>query len=242
MSRDSHVPLTEQLSAGVAALRAGRPEEAAKQLLAVARDPSFAAAADMVDIRARVCSLAAQALLESGSPTEADRWCREALRALRRSPEPDPVGLREVRELSDTIIKAMVADADRVRNRAEATALAGQPVGRLVRGLVDREKADTLARKAAAELEFGRHGHAAELAHLARTEAMEAEAVDVFVMASITAARAAPADGRRLLAEAWHQAAAANEFNLISTLAAAARALNIELPVLDGPDISAGRK
>jgi hypothetical protein len=240
MSADHHVPLTAQLSEGVAALREGRAAEAATKLEAVASDPAWEHATDMIDIRARVCSLTAQAFLESGRPADADRWCRQALRALRRAPEPDPAGLREVRELSDTIIKAMVAEQERTNNLSEGVRLASEPVGRLVRGLEPAEKANALARKAAAELQVGRSEHAQELATLAIDIANDADEVDVFVMASITAARANPPGAEALLAEAWRRAAAANEFNLISTLATAATTLNVPLPILDGPDMSLG--
>ena len=57
--------LAQAVSRGVQALAAGEPEQAARHLVPVAEDPAFASARDFDDIRARVYSLTAQALLEA---------------------------------------------------------------------------------------------------------------------------------------------------------------------------------
>jgi len=243
MPADPHTRLTNALSAGVSALRDGRPGEAAVLFVNVAEDPHFAVAPDLVDIRARVFSLAAQSLLEAGDPTGADRWCRASLRALRQSVPPNPKGLQQVRSLAEQIGKDRAAQQQRADNLIQAQRLAAQPVGRLVRELGEPDqRARALAQKAAAELQVGRAEHAAELAELAARLADEHNVIDVFVLASITRASADPKQSQTLLTNAWRRAGDADEFNLVSTVKRAADSLGVALPVQVGPDIVRRRR
>lgn len=226
--------LAERLMQGVAALREANPAGAVEALTEVVEDSELAAHADLQDIRARACSLHADALLSLGRVDEADRWCRESIRILRRL--RDEAGLREVRAVQDRIVKAMVEAREQARRDSERARIAATSIEDLLDGVSDpAERSDIFAKKSGALIDEGRLDEAVPYAEEAVRLSLGVDAATTEVMARITLARARRDDARAELVRAWERAEAADEFNLVSLVARAAEVIEVELPRLEGP-------
>jgi hypothetical protein len=224
--------LAERVAAGVRALRDHRPAQAVIELGAVAADPELAAAPDLRDVRARVLALYAQALLESGRPTEAEPVVRDAIRLVRRL--GDRAGLDEVRGLQDRIVKALVEASDQARRLEEQARIAATPLEALLADAPDdRARAEALVKKAVALADVGDPSGGA-LAREALAAATRAADVTWQVFARVALARHEPHDAAHHLHEAARAADEADEFNLISVVVEACRALGVALPTHPG--------
>jgi hypothetical protein len=226
------VDLPARIAEGVAALREGRPADAATALAPVLADPDLAAAADLADVRARVASLLAQALLDAGRPHEAEAPCREAIRLLRRL--GDREGLDEVRALQDRVVKAIAHDREQAARREEQARIAATPLDALLAEVTSStSRADVLLKKAHALVDAGRPDEAAPLADEAL--ALAGDDVRAGVLARLAVARARPDRADEALVAAYRVAERAEEFNLVSLVAHAARLAGVRLPVEHGP-------
>ena len=226
--------LPERVRQGYDALREGRAEAAAGLLGPAVDDPELARAADLQDLRARVCSLYAQALLESGRPLDAEAPIRDALRIAKKL--HDDVGVYELRMLQGRIASAVVdvtraaaeaRERDRVRKTPLAELLAGHdhPLAR----------AGILVQKANVHAEDGDRVVALTLAEEALALAIAHDSVRDQVLARLTIARAAPERAAEALREALVVAEGAAEFNLVGAVARAAEVAGVTLQTLVGP-------
>lgn len=232
--------IADALLAGVHALQAGQPRKARALLEVVADDPVLAKATDLRDVRARACSLLAQACLNDEDATAADRWAMEAMRLLRA--EDDPVGLAAVRSLHVDIRSGLDA-AQRRRLAADQEAkLATISVDELLADAPTPQlRADRLVKKAQAELTAGRADEAAVVARLALQEAIEHDLIRERTLARTTLARADASVAPSALHDAWADASAHDEFNLVGIIARTAERLGVTLPTLDGPEMEPRR-
>lgn len=137
------------------AMLTGRPAEAADLLRPAAMSDALSRATDMQDVRARICSLLAQALLEAGEPRTAGQWAATSLRVLRQ--HPDFEGQVEVRDLQQRIEAAIAArgietpsdDAAQQARTALAEARAAGSVRGEVLALLALARTDPVAAPAA---------------------------------------------------------------------------------------------
>lgn len=208
------------------ALRAERWEDAVVALEAVASDAGFRSQPDLADVRARVASLLAQALLGAGRAAEAEPHARQALQAARALGE----GGTEAR----TLLQAILADLARAEQAArQARRTAETPLDRLLEGIEgDEALAAVLVRKANAEVDVGRPAQALPLARRALAHAIACGSLREEVLARMTVARAAPEEAEAELRSAWQRAEAADDFNLVGAVARAARLSGVALPTL----------
>ncbi|MFK7931587.1 MAG: hypothetical protein AB8H79_25630 [Myxococcota bacterium] len=221
--------LAFQLTEGLQALREGRPKDAVELLAPVATDDELAAAEELQDIYARVCSLYAQALLESGRPSEARVPLRAALEALTALGDAD--GTRAVTELQEQIGVAITADFQEQARRRTLRALADKDPDELLAGVTSPEqKAALLVERATAAVSAGRPTEATTLAHRARDFAIEHADVRHVVLAGMVLAQAQPELALQHLEDARRRADEADEFNLVGAVAKAAEAAGLALP------------
>lgn len=226
--------LHERISEGLEALRAGRPSDAAAALRIVWEDADLAAADDLVDIRARVGSLFAQAALESGQLTVADKACRDVLRILRKL--GDRAGLEEVRTLQDQIVGALAREAEHAQRLIEQRAVASTPLAALLADVTDPlVRAEKLVKKATAHADLSELSDGAPLAHEALTLAESHGSTQWTVLARLALVRLEPGRAIEHLMAAHARAEQAGEFNLISTIARAAELAGVALPKHAGP-------
>jgi len=231
---DPATQLARQLLAGLKALRSGDAQRAAETLSAVCNDRALSDSDELADVRARACSLYAQALLKSDRVPDATHWVEEAVRLSRRVGDPD--GLREVEALRDQIRAAAPPAPDPVA-AARSERLAATPIETLeerVRrpvGLVE-----LLLAKANADLDAGRPHDALPIAERARNGAISMGDVRLEVMTRLTVARADPDNAQEELDAAHRAALAADEFNLVTAVARAATAHGMTVGVLRGPN------
>ncbi|MFM2162221.1 MAG: hypothetical protein RLZZ383_1733 [Pseudomonadota bacterium] len=230
--------LAEQLGAAVTALRQGRAADAVEGLKAAWTDPALAEAEDLRDLRARVGSLFAQALLETGRVAEADRVCRDAVRLLRQL--RDTEGLTEVRALQERIVRALAELSNVEKNREEAARVAATPLAMLLfTATTPEDQARVRVQKASALWTSGHGEEARALAEeaLSRAEAIPSISWVVFARTLLAEihAEAQPSVAQAHLATALTRAAQAQEFNLVSTIAQTAAQLGISLPQEAGP-------
>lgn len=221
--------LAQRFAEGIAALQAEDWSTAIAALHDVTADPDLAAASDLADVRARACSLHAQALLESGRPHDAERPCREAIRILRGL--RDRAGLTEVRALQDRIVKAIAHDAEQAQRLAEMQRVAATPLDALLAGASStHERIEVLVRKAHAHADTGEPAAGMTVARQAVEEADAAGDVRQRVLARIAWSRTSPDEASAILVQAASLAGDAEEFNLVATVARAAEVAGVTLP------------
>lgn len=226
--------LEQRIADGLLALRSGRPADAAALLQVVWEDPDLAAAADLVDIRARVGSLYTQAAMDAGQLDVADKACREVLRIVRRL--GDRAGLEQVRGLQDGIVLALARRAEHEQRLVEQRLVAATPLADLLAGVTDPlVRAERLVKKATAHADLDEHPEGRPLAAEALALAAAQGSAQWCVLACLALARLDPAHAVAHLAVAHQHAESAGEFNLISTIARAADLAGVALPSPDGP-------
>lgn len=225
----------DRLAQAMDALRAGRWVDAEADLAVVRAALTAAQDPELRDISARVCSLHAQALHALGRLADADRACRDALRLLRAL--GDRAGMDQVRSLQDVIVRGLAHDAEARQRQVEQTRIASTPLAELlVDATTPLARAEVLTKKATALTDTGDPDAARPLAVEAVALASAGGDVTWEVMARIALARVSPPDvAAAELAAALHAADAANEFNLVATLARAAEVIGVPLPTHPGP-------
>ena len=228
--------LPERIRQGLAALRAGDPTRAVGWLRPVATDAAFAAAEDLVDVRARVLSLLGQAEIERGRPDLAERPLRDAAILAKRL--GDTEGLLEIRALQG---RALAASADRhtlATEEAERRRIAETPLPTLLAAATTAaERAAIKVAKANAEADAGRREGAEGLADDAIADAIAGGSIREEVLARLTLARCAPARAEAELSAALATAERGAEFALIGAVARAAALAGVVLPGQVGPDL-----
>lgn len=221
--------LAQRLAEGVSALREGRAAAAAELLEPVATDPELAGSAELRNIYARVSSLYAQALLESGRPAAARVPVRAALDALSRL--GDAVGTRVVTQLQERIAEAIAANfQDQARQRALRELAKRDPEELLAEFSTIEAKLPVMVKRANAARVVGDWTLARELGHRAAALADGAGDTRHFVLATILLAEVEPELAMQHLERARRRADAADEFNLVGAVAKAAAAAGVELP------------
>lgn len=188
-----------------------------------------------MDIRARACSLYAQALLESGRPHDAEGPCREAIRLLRKL--RDKPGLDEVRALQDRIVQAIAHDAEQASRLERMRVVAQTPLEALLADApTSSARVEAMLQKAHAYADLDQRLDALPVAERAVAEADALAEVRQQVLARIALARACDADRAvAVLVQASELAGDAREFNLIATIARAAEVAGLTLPADPGP-------
>lgn len=220
--------LPDAVRRGVDALRSGRPADAVDALATVVADEALAAAPDLVDIRARVLVLHAQALSESGRLDEAKSAIPEALRAVRRLDDDD--GIHAVKQLQARLVRDIADDHRRASEAIERARVARTPIDELLAAGVAEQRADVLLRKANAMIDTGSPEEGGGYADEALALAMAARSVRDEVLARLSIARARPADAAQQVAAALAIAERAADFNLVGTVARAAALHGVALP------------
>lgn len=234
MTQPGPMDIHEHIASGLAALRAGRAADAQASLAIAWNDPDLQAAEDLADVRARVGSLYAQAALGAGQLDVADRACRDALRLLRRL--GDRGGLDQVRKLQDEIVVALARAAEHAQRLAEQRTVASTPLAHLLAGVTDpMVRAELLVKKATAHADLGEHDAGLPLAQEALSLAHTHDSTQWVVLANLALVRLDPAHAGDHLIAAHTRADAADEFNLISTVARAATLAGVSLPAHPGP-------
>lgn len=218
--------LASELSRGVEALRDGRTSEAVELLTSVVETPAFREHSDLQDVRARACSLLAQALLTLDKVGPADRFAREALDALDIA--PDPTGREQVDTLRREIMgRAMELRRDR-EQRARRSRLLQIPVQELIEaGKDDAERVRMLMERATAELEAGNASRAQRIANRARNLADGAAELKEQVLTRLLVAQVDPEQRLTALQGAYRLALSADEPGLITGVARTADQLGV---------------
>ncbi len=230
--------LPARLAEGVEALRAERWHDALTPLRQVATSPDLATAEGLGDVRARACSLYAQALLECGRARDAEAPCREALRLLRGL--RDKAGIDAVRALQDRIVRAIAHDAEQAVRAQEMATVSATPLATLLdRATTPTMRVEAMMRKAHA---LADHPDQASEDDGTAVSAMAVREADVLgdvrlrVLSRIAASRhAAPDDAASWLEDAARLAGDAEEFNLVATIARAAEVQGVALAKHPGP-------
>ncbi len=210
--------LADAVKRGVDALRRGDATAAVDALHVVAHDEAFAAAQDLVDVRARVLVLYAQALVTSERLEEAQPAMVEALRAVKRLDDDD--GVAAVRALQQ------VANHTRTKKRAP-------PASITPRQAPSPDDAEALL--SSANLATGED--AARLAEQAFALAVSRGSVREEVLARLVLAKSRPHTAADQLGAALRRARGADEFTLVGAVVRAAELAGVPLP----PEPYAGR-
>lgn len=226
MSAEGPVP------SALAALGSGQPQVAVELLAPIMEAPELDQP-DMLDIRARLCSLYGQALLEAGDPKTASVWVRKALRAA--SKLEDDAGLREVRALQGKIVGAL-ADVEAARRRAvEREHIAETPLEDLLAATsTPEERAAVLAKKASFHAGAGAQALAVDLYDQSMRLADKHKLLREQVFARLGMAAVHP-DATTWVKQAQGLAEAQSEYTLLSTIAREADRLGVALPAIHGP-------
>ncbi len=229
--------LATALLEGTEALRLGRPGRAAERLALVVSHSGLNSAPDMADVRVRARSLYAQALLESGRPTEAEPPVLDAMRELRAVGDSD--GLQSVRGLHKRVREAIAAEARDAARREALQALSATPLPELrQRARTPFALAELLVQRANADAEVGQPQAGLRIAREALGLALELDDVRLEVLARLSVARCEPDTALEQLEAARARADGASEFNLVGAVARAAAAHGLQLSVQVGPDMS----
>lgn len=179
--------------------------------------------------QARVAAWRAQALRTLGRVDDAERAVAEAVRLAKAAGDVD--GVKQLRELQASILASLAATRTAESERAKDAALADTAMLALLSGAADgAERAARLVRKAGALLDGGRRDEARRVACIAVDEARAADAPRERVLALLALARIDPDHAAARILDAHAVADAANDENLVTAVAHAARAAGVRLP------------
>jgi tetratricopeptide (TPR) repeat protein len=178
-------------------------------------------------LEARAAAYRAQALRSLGRLDEAERAAADAVQLARRA--DDPAGVEQLRVLHASILAGLAATRAATVERTRDAVLADTSDDVLLAGCTGAERAAALVRKAGALTDAGRLAEALACAARARAEAQAAGSPREEVLGWLCAVRAAPDDAHALLASAHAVADAANDANLVTAVAQAARAAGVAL-------------
>ena len=234
--------LARQLLLGVEHLRAGRMVEACTALTSVTADADLAAADDLRDVRARALTLLSDAQLQTGALEAATASLEEAERLVRAL--EDPTGLAEIHELSARVRSAHEARRQAQQRQVSATRLREMAVEDLRARLEGQPErlTDALIKKANAHADASDDDIAVTLSRQALSLARNQRSVRLEVLARLSLARADPVQAPEQLHAAWRAADRAGEPTLVTTVARAATAQGVDLPVQAGPELASGRR
>lgn len=222
--------LAAHLKEGVAAMRQGAWNRAVLHLRPVAHDEVLEAADDLADIRARVLTLLAQALLEDGEVGDHDEVEALLVRATALAEDARPIVNDLQERLDDARRRALEAEAHDARTRR----LADADIEPWLERLTDPDRrCDLLTQKAAAVLALQGPVPAAPFAERALAIGHEAQ-LRSRVMAHLVMARTHPEAAKAHLDAALAMADAASEFTLVGTIARTAELLGLPLPTQQG--------
>lgn len=211
----------ERIHAAYTALREGRFQDALDALDALAL-------ADRPGAQGRVHAFRAQALEGLGRVEEAERQAADAVRFARKAGEDE--GVAAVRALHQRLLQGLAAKKAAAAESAADAPLADTPDEVLLARTEDAAaRAALLVRKANALVDAGRRDEAVSVIHLAVSWARRASDPREEVFARLCEVRATPGEAARILAEAHAVADTADDFNLITAVARAARAAGVRL-------------
>jgi tetratricopeptide (TPR) repeat protein len=220
--------LAQHLLQGAAKLNEGHVAEATALLKVVATDPDLQHASDLTDVRARACSLYAQALLGMDDVEEAEAWIQEALRITR--PLGDMDGLRVLRGLHSEIMQRKKERQTQADEHVRSIALAEMPVHEIVANARSPyELAQRLVERAQAAVEVGRLEEALSIAQQAQSVAVEHQMTRERVLAHIILARVEPHKAQEILEAALAVARQDHEVQLIALIAKTAKLFDLQL-------------
>lgn len=221
--------LPEAVRRGVEALRAGKPAEAVEALGPVYADVELAEATDLIDIRARIASLYAQALLDLSRWDEAQAPLADAMRLAKRVDDED--GVDAIKLLQARLVQALGERHRRANERKQHENIVKTPIETLLAGdKTPLQTADVFLRKATAHVELGEAELAESFAERALAIALAENAVREEVLSRMMLARAAPSRAAAELAAALSRATTAEQFNLVGGVVKAAELSGVELP------------
>ncbi len=183
-------------------------------------------APDRPALEARAAAYRAQALRELGRVEEAERAAAGAVQLAKRA--GDTSGVSQLRALHASILQGLAATRAAEQERAHDARLADVPDDVLLGELSGAERAAALVRKAGALADAGRADEAIATATNAREEARRAGAPREEVLALLCMARVAP-DPAPPIHAAHAVADAADDMNLVTAVARAARAAGVPL-------------
>lgn len=229
--------IADALTAGVTALREGRPTDAVPRLVEALE--GLEGNEDLEDFTARAASLLAQARLAIGDLAGARQAAHQAMRILRR--HQDQAGLDEVRSLDEQIGAALEAQKRALVARAKAESAAAQTADALeAMATTPYARADALLQHTDALRRVEEPERAVHSATRAAFWADAAGAVRERVLARLALAELGQ-DPELQLAEAGAIADAANETTLVGLVAKACELLGIALKPLPfaGKDVGA---
>ena len=225
--------LADTLAKGVQAVRDGRFSDGIPLLKTVVEDPEFRAHPELQDLRARACSLLAQALLATEDPGPADRFARQAVDILEEA--GDTVGLAEVEGLRREILACAVENRRVADQRARRARLREVPIDELVSAASDSaEAARMLMERSMAEHEAGESSAAIGLANRARNLADDHGSVKEQVLTRLLVAQVDSHQRVAALRSAYHLALTADQTGLIAGVARTAEQLDVPLSMVDG--------
>lgn len=228
--------LPETLAQGVQAVRNGRFAEGAALLRTVVEEPSFIEHPELQDLRARACSLLAQALLATDELGPADRFARQAVEILEEL--EDKQGLAEVEALRRDILSSAVEQRRVADQRARRARLLAVPIDELIADAADDAEASRmLMERATAEHDAGNSSAAAVLANRARNLADESGSVKEQVLTRLLVAQVDAEQRLAALRGAYHIALAADQTALIGGVARTAEQLDIPTHLVDGGQV-----
>ena len=238
MAADEHTTeIARTLRRGIEVLRRGDAALALPHLKRVVEDVALEAATDLQDVRARACSLLAQAQLQLGQLDGAQNHANRALDLLRAVGDPD--GIREVEQLRAEIADAAQKRAEQERRQRSLEQLARTEVA-VLRERYERDPvalAEILLKKSSAEIEAGRPVQARAIAEEVLDLACEGQWLRQEVLARLCLARVHPTSAPDQLLQAWRRAERASDHTLVATVARAAELAGLELPHQLGPQM-----
>lgn len=224
--------LASVLAQAVAALHEGKHDSAIPGLREVVENEAFRVHPDLQDVRARTCSLLAQALLATDEVGPADRYAREALDALELA--PDPLGRAEVDGLRKEIMSRAITLRREQDQRQRRERLRHLPLQEIIDAASDdAECARMLIERATADNEAGDHDAARRTANRARNLADRSAQLKEQVLSRLLVAQVDPDQRLAALRSAYQLALAADEPGLITGIARTATQVGIPLEQVD---------
>jgi hypothetical protein len=225
--------LAEDLLAGLAALREGRPALAVERLRPLVDHPAWAEAQDLEDIHLRAQSLLAQALLDAGATEEASVRLQQLARQARSLRDEEAlVACRELQTRLATALKDAREEAARVARRRALADLSESELQAQAR--TPFELAALRIEGAAGALELGRTAVAERWSRDALALARELGAPREEVLALLHLARAEPGAAAAHLSAAYRRAVEAEEITLVGAVARTAHLLEVPLSAVEG--------
>lgn len=215
------------LSDGVTALREGDTARAVELLGVVAEDAALAEASDLRDVRLRVLTLYAQALLDAGQASRARHPLQHARDLATTLGDPEAsTAIAELEERIGTALSERFAAQARSRT---LRALAERDIDDLLAEAPDDRHLAVLVERASAALEVDRPDEARRLAERTLHGATARDDLRHQVLALLVLARATPGQASAHLEEARRRCDDADAFDLLAFVVQAADQAGVRL-------------